>query len=41
MSTSIYPRTADAAVTVVMFRANEPEAKNALDAAVVLKRYGG
>jgi hypothetical protein len=29
------------AVTVVMFHADEPEAKGAFDAAAILRRYGG
>jgi hypothetical protein len=41
LSTPIYKRTADVAVTVVMFHADEPEAKDAFDAGAVLKRYGG
>jgi hypothetical protein len=40
-STTIYRRTADVGVTVVMFHAKEPGAKNAFDAAAILKRYGG
>jgi hypothetical protein len=41
LSTPVYKRTADVAVTVVMFHADEPGAKGAFDAAAVLKRYGG
>ena len=41
LSTPIYRRTDDVAVTVVMFHADEPGAKDAFDAAAVLKRYGG
>lgn len=37
-STPIYRPTADVGVTVVMFRADEPAAKGAFDAAEVLKR---
>jgi hypothetical protein len=39
-STPLYARTADVAVTVVMFHANDPQAKNAFDAAAILKKYG-
>jgi anti-sigma factor RsiW len=39
ISTPIYRRTSDVVVTVVMFHANEPGAKNAFDAAAILKRY--
>jgi hypothetical protein len=38
-STPIYARTADVGVTVVMFHADEPGAKDAFDAAEVLKKY--
>ena len=38
-STPIYRRTADVGVTVIMFQANEPGAKNAFDAATILKQY--
>jgi hypothetical protein len=38
-STPIYRRTADVSVTVVMFHAGEPGAKDAFDAADVLKKY--
>ena len=41
LSTPIYKHTADVAVTVVMFHADESGAKDAFDAAAVLKRYGG
>jgi hypothetical protein len=41
LSTPIYRRTADVAVTVVMFHANEPGAKNAFDATAILRGYGG
>jgi hypothetical protein len=40
-STPIYGRTADVAVTVVMFHADDPGAKDSFDAAEVLKKYGG
>ena len=39
-STPIYRPTTDVGVTVVMFHADEPGAKNAFDAAAVLKKYG-
>ena len=38
-STPIYRRSADVGVTVVMFHAGEPGAKDAFDAAEVLKKY--
>ncbi len=38
-STPIMARTADVGVTVTMFRANEPGAKGAFNAAEVLKKY--
>lgn len=41
LSTPIYKRTADVAMTVVMFHADELGAKDAFDAAAILKRYGG
>jgi hypothetical protein len=40
-STPIYRPTTDVGVTVVMFHANDPGAKDAFDAAAVLKKYGG
>ena len=39
ISTPMYRRTADVDVTVVMFHADEPGAKDAFDAAAVLKQY--
>jgi hypothetical protein len=39
VSTPIYGRTADIGVTVVMFHADEAGAKDAFDAAEVLKKY--
>jgi hypothetical protein len=39
-STPVYGSTADVAVTVVMLHADEPGAKEAFDAAAVLKQYG-
>ncbi len=38
-STPIYRRTADVGVTVVMFKATDAGAKDAFDAAEVLKKY--
>ncbi len=39
-STPMYAPTSEIGVTVVMFRANEPGAKGAFNAAEVLKKYG-
>jgi hypothetical protein len=39
-STPIYRPTTDVGATVIMFHANEPGAKDAFDAAAVLKKYG-
>jgi hypothetical protein len=39
-STPMYTRTANVGVTVVMFHANEPGAKNAFNAADVMKKQG-
>jgi hypothetical protein len=39
-STPVYARTADVTVTVVMFHAHDPQAKDAFDAAAILKKYG-
>jgi hypothetical protein len=38
-STPIYRRTADVGVTIVMFHAADPGAKDAFHAAEMLKRY--
>jgi hypothetical protein len=40
-STASYRNTADAGVTVTMYRANDPAAKNAFEADAILKQYGG
>jgi len=39
-TTPVYAPTANVGVTVVMFKANEPGAKGAFDAADVLKKQG-
>ncbi len=39
--TPIRAPTANVGVTVVMYRANEPEARNAFDAAQIVKQFGG
>lgn len=39
-TTPVYAPTSEIGVTVVMFRANEPGAKGAFNAADILKKYG-
>lgn len=40
-STPVFAPTSNIGVTVVMFRANEPEARGAFDAAEIVKQFGG